>query len=38
MVRKTLELTGYNKEKTCKKLGISQTTLWRKLKKWDIAK
>ncbi|AEE91698.1 Proprionate catabolism activator, Fis family [Tepidanaerobacter acetatoxydans Re1] len=38
IVRKTLELTGYNKEKTCKKLGISQTTLWRKLKKWDIAK
>ncbi|WP_296970732.1 sigma 54-interacting transcriptional regulator [Tepidanaerobacter sp. EBM-38] len=38
IVCKTLELTGYNKEETCKKLGISQTTLWRKLKKWDIAK
>lgn len=38
IVCKTLELTDYNKEETCKKLGISQTTLWRKLKKWDIAK
>ncbi len=38
IVCKTLELTGYNKEETCKKLGISQTTLWRKLKKWDITK
>ena len=29
IIRKTLELTGYDKEETSKKLGISQTTLWR---------
>ena len=28
----TLKLTGYDKEATCRKLGISQTTLWRRLK------
>ena len=32
IICKTLELTGYDKERTCKKLGISQTTLWRRLK------
>lgn len=32
IIRKTLELTGYDKEKTSKKLGISLTTLWRRLK------
>ena len=37
IICKTLELTGYDKERTCKKLGISQTTLWRRLKKWNIA-
>ena len=37
IIRKTLELTGYDKEKTSKKLGISQTTLWRRLKEWNIA-
>ncbi|NLZ53313.1 MAG: sigma-54-dependent Fis family transcriptional regulator, partial [Thermoanaerobacteraceae bacterium] len=37
IISKTLELTGYDKEKTSKKLGISQTTLWRRLKKWNIA-
>jgi len=37
IICKTLELTSYDKERTSKKLGISQTTLWRRLKKWNIA-
>ena len=38
IISTTLKLTGNDKEKTCEKLGISQTTLWRRLKKWNIAK
>ncbi|MDD4570462.1 MAG: helix-turn-helix domain-containing protein, partial [Tepidanaerobacteraceae bacterium] len=37
IISTTLKLTGNDKEKTCEKLGISQTTLWRRLKKWNIA-
>jgi len=33
----TLQLVKYDKEEACKKLGISKTTLWRKLKKWNIS-
>jgi len=32
IIQKTLELTGFDKAKTCDKLNISQTTLWRRLK------
>jgi len=32
IIQKTLELTGYDREETCKYLGISKTTLWRRLK------
>lgn len=32
IIRETLELTGYDKDETCKRLGISKTTLWRRLK------
>lgn len=37
IIRKTLELTGYDKEETSKKLGISQTTLWRRLRELNIS-
>lgn len=32
----TLKKNKNNKEKTCKQLGISETTLWRRLKKYKI--
>lgn len=33
-----LEKTGYNREETCRRLGISPTTLWRRMKAWGLAK
>lgn len=32
IIRKTLELTNQDKEETCRLLGLSKTTLWRRLK------
>jgi propionate catabolism regulator PrpR len=32
VITKTLELTNYNKDETCRLLGLSKTTLWRRLK------
>jgi len=32
IIHKTLELTDYDRDETCKRLGISKTTLWRRLK------
>jgi two-component system nitrogen regulation response regulator GlnG/two-component system response regulator HydG len=36
-IRKALELTKYNYTETSKKLGISRSTLWRKIKDYGIA-
>lgn len=33
-----LEKTGYDREETCHRLGISPTTLWRRMKAWGISK
>jgi transcriptional regulator with PAS, ATPase and Fis domain len=33
----TLNLTNQDKEKACNLLGISQTNLWRRLKKWNMS-
>ncbi|GFN21700.1 MAG: sigma 54-interacting transcriptional regulator [Thermoanaerobacteraceae bacterium] len=33
-----LEETGYNRQATCRRLGISPATLWRRMKAWGIAK
>jgi len=35
-IQKTLELTGYHKTKTAENLGISRTTLWKKMKKYSL--
>ena len=35
-IKKVLEQTGYNKYKTAKILGLSRTTLWRKMKKYGL--
>ncbi|WP_338826229.1 Anaerobic nitric oxide reductase transcription regulator NorR [Moorella thermoacetica] len=35
IIRRTLALTGNNKEETCRRLGLSKTTLWRRLKSWQ---
>ncbi|MGB9859280.1 MAG: sigma 54-interacting transcriptional regulator [Moorellaceae bacterium] len=32
IICRTLEITGYDREETCRRLGISKTTLWRRLK------
>jgi len=35
-IEETLKITGYNKEKCAKILGIGLRTLYRKLKEYDI--
>ena len=36
IIRHTLALTGNNKEETCRRLGLSKTTLWRRMKSWQV--
>lgn len=38
IIYRTLEATGYDREETCRRLGISKTTLWRRLKSWEVSK
>ncbi|MGI9862114.1 sigma 54-interacting transcriptional regulator [Moorella naiadis] len=38
IIRHTLALTGNDKEETCRRLGLSKTTLWRRLKSWETVK
>ncbi len=35
-IKKALEQTGYNKHKAAKILGLSRTTLWRRMKKYGL--
>ena len=35
-IQKVLETTGYNKQLTCHILELPRTTLWRKIKKYDL--
>jgi DNA-binding NtrC family response regulator len=35
-ILETLRVTGNNKVLTCERLGISTTTLWRKLKEYGV--
>ncbi|GEA14887.1 sigma-54-dependent Fis family transcriptional regulator [Moorella sp. E308F] len=35
IIRRTLALTNNNKDETCRRLGLSKTTLWRRLKSWQ---
>ena len=35
-IQQTLESTGYHKTKAAEKLGISRTTLWKKMKKYSL--
>ena len=35
-IEKALQINGYNREETAKYLGISRTTLWRKMKKYGL--
>jgi DNA-binding NtrC family response regulator len=35
-IQRVLETTGYNKHLTCHILGLPRTTLWRKIKKYDL--
>ncbi|MDN5344801.1 MAG: hypothetical protein PWQ18_913 [Clostridia bacterium] len=35
IIRHTLALTGNDKDATCRRLGLSKTTLWRRLKSWQ---
>lgn len=36
-VLRVLKANGFDKEKACKELGMSPTTLWRRLKRWGIS-
>jgi transcriptional regulator with PAS, ATPase and Fis domain len=36
MIQQALNSTGYHKTKTAEKLGISRTTLWKKMKKYGM--
>lgn len=35
IILRTMEFTGNDKDETCRRLGISKTTLWRRLRKWQ---
>ena len=36
-IQQALESTGYHRTKTAEKLGISKTTLWKKMKKYGLS-
>ena len=36
-IQQALESTGYHRTKTAEKLGISRTTLWKKMKKYGLS-
>ena len=37
IITTTLNLTNQDKDEACNLLGISKSTLWRRLKKWDMS-